>query len=250
LLAPTAAAKGAPELPGPKTLPLALVKFIVPVEALLAPAAPVAFPPIAIPFIVSEPVEALFAPKAAAFDPPVTFPVIFMVPVDKFKTPKPVAPEPPVKLPVIFIIPVVAFIAPAAKVTLVPPVPPVRLPVIVTVPVEFQFSPGEFIPPPVILPIKAAEIDPEPLTHGAVPANTFDVNVIPLLILNNPPVVAPPVVSLRISPTVVFTLSVMVNEFAIKTSEDVNVENTSTAVPLGVVAQTSAALMLPALRAK
>jgi hypothetical protein len=44
------------------------------------------------------------------------------------------------------------------------------------------------------------------------------------------------------------TLTVTVNEFATSTSPDANV--TAEAVPLGVVAQTSAALMFPALRAK
>jgi hypothetical protein len=44
------------------------------------------------------------------------------------------------------------------------------------------------------------------------------------------------------------TLTVTVNEFAIKTSPEANV--TAAAVPLGVVAQTSAAFIFPDLRAK
>jgi hypothetical protein len=55
--------------------------------------------------------------------------------------------------------------------------------------------------------------------------------------------------SVRISATVVLTFSVMAKLLAISTSDDVNVENTSLAEPLGVVAHTSVAFTLPALRA-
>jgi hypothetical protein len=89
-------------------------------------------------------------------------------------------------------------------------------------------------------------------THVAVAAYTLALRVIPVDKVNDPPVVAPPVVSLRTSPVLlprsVFTLTVMANEFAMSTSPLANV--TTAAVPLGVVAHTSAALMLPALRAK
>jgi hypothetical protein len=43
---------------------------------------------------------------------------------------------------------------------------------------------------------------------------------------------------------------VIIKELDINTSEAVNVGNKSLAVPVGVVAQTSVALMFPALRAK
>jgi hypothetical protein len=56
-------------------------------------------------------------------------------------------------------------------------------------------------------------------------------------------------VSLRTSATVVLTFTVIVNEFAINTSAFVNVGKRLLAVPAGAVAQTSAALMFPALRA-
>lgn len=55
LAAPTVAASGLPVFPGPKALPLALPKFIVPVEALFTPAAP--FPPMAIPVTVTVAVD-------------------------------------------------------------------------------------------------------------------------------------------------------------------------------------------------
>ena len=76
------------------------------------------------------------------------------------------------------------------------------------------------------------------------------VNVTPSERVNDPPAVAPPVVSLRtcpVPPRSVDTLTVIVNPFAMRTSPLANV--TAAAVPLGVVAQTSAALMFPALRA-
>jgi hypothetical protein len=77
----------------------------------------------------------------------------------------------------------------------------------------------------------------------------FAVKVTPSDRVNAPPRVAPPVVSLRTSATVVLTLTVMAKLFDINTSEDVNVGNRLLAVPLGVVAHTSTALMFPALRA-
>jgi hypothetical protein len=108
--------------------------------------------------------------------------------------------------------------------------------------------------PPVQFPTMAAEV-PEPpakVAHGevVVPAKTLAVSVTPLESVNDPPAVAPPVVSLRTSPVaprLVETLTVMAKEFAIRTSPAANV--TADAVPAGAVAQTSAALMFPALRA-
>jgi hypothetical protein len=73
--------------------------------------------------------------------------------------------------------------------------------------------------------------------------------VTPALKLKEPPIVAPPVVSLRTSATVVLTFTVMANEFDINTSALVNVGKKLLAVPVGVVAQTSVALIFPALRA-
>jgi hypothetical protein len=86
---------------------------------------------------------------------------------------------------------------------------------------------------------------------AATPAELYKsaVKVTPALKLKEPPFVAPPVVSLRTSATVVLTFTVIANEFDINTSALVNVGNKLLAVPVGVVDQTSAALMLPALRA-
>ncbi len=105
LLAPTAAANGEPEFPGPNALPLARVKLIVPVDELLAPAAPVAFPPVAIPFTVTIPVEALETPNAVAFVPPVQFPVIVIMPLELLLAPEEVVLDPPIAFPVMFILP-------------------------------------------------------------------------------------------------------------------------------------------------
>jgi hypothetical protein len=77
----------------------------------------------------------------------------------------------------------------------------------------------------------------------------LDVRVTPFDKVKLPPPVAPLKVSLRTSPTAVSTFTVIPNEFAINTSADVNVGNKLLAVPLGVVAHTSAALMFPPLRA-
>jgi hypothetical protein len=100
----------------------------------------------------------------------------------------------------------------------------------------------------------AAEV-PEPpakVAHGevVVPAKTLAVSVTLLESVKDPPAVAPPNVSLRTSPVprLVETLTVIAKEFAMRTSPAANV--TAEAVPAGVVAQTSAALMFPALRAK
>jgi hypothetical protein len=88
--------------------------------------------------------------------------------------------------------------------------------------------------------------------HGTFvfPVKEFPVRVTPSANEKLPPTVAPPVVSLRTSATVALTLTVMAKELAIKTSAFVNVGKRLLAVPVGAVAQTSAALMLPALRAK
>jgi len=82
------------------------------------------------------------------------------------------------------------------------------------------------------------------------PANEFAVNVTPLESVNVPPAVAPPRVSLRSwpeLPRLVSTLIAIGQAFATSTSPEANV--TAATVPLGVVAQTSAALILPDLRA-
>lgn len=88
------------------------------------------------------------------------------------------------------------------------------------------------------------------VTHVEFAAYALAVSDTPVEIVNEPPVVAPAVVSLRTSPVPrsVFTLTVMTNEFAMSTSPDAKV--TAAAVPVGVVAQISDALIFPALRAK
>jgi hypothetical protein len=109
LLAPTAAPVPAPEFPGPYGLPLARVKFIVPVDALFAPDAPVADPPVEIPFNVKVPVDAFRHPNADALVvPPRELPVSVTVPVELFNAPTPVL-LPPVAFPVIEIDPVDEF---------------------------------------------------------------------------------------------------------------------------------------------
>jgi hypothetical protein len=109
--------------------------------------------------------------------------------------------------------------------------------------------------PPAQFPTIVAEVPdpPKNVTHDEVPdpPKTLAVSVTPLESVNEPPAVAPPVVSFRTwpaPPRSVETLTVMANEFAMRTSPAANV--TADAVPAGAVAQTSAALMFPALRAK
>jgi hypothetical protein len=133
------------------------------------------------------------------------------------------------------------------------PEPPVIEPVTENVPVELNDTPTADDPvPPVMLPTTDALAvpDTEMQAVDVDPANTFAVSVTPLLRLNDPPAVAPPVVSLRTSPVdprSVDTLSVTVNELATSTSPLTNVA--LAAVPPGVVAQ-MAALTLPLDRAK
>jgi hypothetical protein len=105
--------------------------------------------------------------------------------------------------------------------------------------------------PPVKFPTTLAETVPVVDTQLDAPANTFAVNVTPSDNANDPPAVAPLVASFRtcpVEPRLVETLTVIANELAMSTSPLANV--TAAAVPLGVVAQTSEALMFPALRAK
>jgi hypothetical protein len=155
-----------------------------------------------------------------------------------------------------FVVPVDEFRTPALCVVPEPALPPVIVAeVIVRVPVPELFTAGELMVPQDFISEdtiealagdaaeKVTQIDPDPV-------NMLAVRVTPLLKVNDPPFVAPPVVSLRTSATVALTLTVIAKLFAINTSEDVNDGNKSLAVPVGVVAQTSAALMFPALRAK
>jgi hypothetical protein len=191
------------------------------------------------------PVEELFAPKALAPDPPVQMPVMFKIPVEKFKAATPVC---PVQFPVMFNVPVEVFLTPS------PPLPPMQFPVMFNVPVEVFLAPFALVTPPLTFPTIEADVPvaPEKTTAPAFkfPGNEFAVSVTPLESVNEPPFVAPPVVSVRTSPVAprsVETLTVMANEFAMRTSPEANV--TADAVPAGAVAQTSAALMFPALRA-
>ena len=103
------------------------------------------------------------------------------------------------------------------------------------------------------LPTIVAEFGETPKneTHEPEPVKTLAVSVTPLESVNEPPAVAPPVASLRTwpaPPRSVETLTVIANELAMRTSPATNV--TADAVPAGAVAQTSVALMFPALRAK
>ena len=250
MLAPTAAPVPAPEFPGPKGLPLQRVRFIVPVEALFAPEAPVVVPPIAIPVMVNVPVELLFTPKTVA---PEQVPVMFRMPVELLKAPFAVPPVPPVQFPVMFIVPVEKLLAPCAN----PEVPPVQLPVMFSVPVDIlraQAPVPDPAVPPWQFPTKFAEFPdaPENVTHAVEvePEKAFAVSVIPLDKSNEPPAVAVLALSLRTSPTVVLTFTVMEKLLECSTSALVNVPQTSLAVPVGVVAHTSVAFMFPALRAK
>jgi hypothetical protein len=83
-----------------------------------------------------------------------------------------------------------------------------------------------------------------------LPATQFAVSVTPLDNVNEPPAVALFALSFRTVATVVETLTVMAKLLACSTSLLVKIDHTSAAVPLGVVAQTSVALMLPAFLAK
>jgi hypothetical protein len=194
------------------------------------------------------PVELLLAPTTPATLPPVQIPVMFSVPVEAFLTPS--APVPPVQLPVMFSVPVEAFLTPS------PPdaKPPMQFPVMFNVPVEEFLAPLALAVPPFTFPTIEADVPaaPEKTTAPAFkfPANEFAVSVTPLESVNEPPFVAPFAVSILTSPVaprLVETLTVMANEFAMRTSPAANV--TADAVPAGAVAQTSAALMFPALRA-
>jgi hypothetical protein len=197
------------------------------------------------------PVELLLAPTTPARLPPVQIPVMFNTPVEEFTAPPALAAVPPRQLPEMFKTPVEVFRAPSAK----EPLPPITLfAVILRVPVELFLAAFALVAePPVRFPTIDAEFPevPEKVTHGVVPAMQFAVSVTPLDKVNPPPAVALLALSLRTSPVaprLVETLTVMAKEFAMRTSPAANV--TAEAVPLGVVAQTSEALMFPALRAK
>jgi hypothetical protein len=223
---------------------------MVPVELLKAPKALAPDPPMHDPVMLKTPTPVFCAPKAFWPDPPVPVPpiqepVIFRDPVDALFAPIVLT---PIQEPVIFSDPVDALCAPNA-----PEVdPPMQSPEIIKVPAVVFLAPcAVLIEPPLTDPTMVADSVPEKSTHAAVPANTLEVSVTPFESVNDPPAVAPPVVSLRTSPLApraVETLIVTAKLFAMRTSPATNV--TAPAVPLGVVAQTSVALMFPALRAK
>jgi hypothetical protein len=194
---------------------------IVPVPLLNAPTS--ALPPSQIPVIFITPVELLTAALMFAAPPPMQFPVMFSVPAELFVTGVPL------------------FVA-------------VQFPVMFSVPVELFVTALQPVEEAVMFPtMKACCPDvPEKFTKLEPPAPiTLAVSVTPLDNANEPPAVAPPVVSLRTSPVAprsVETLTVMAKLLAMSTSPATNV--TAEAAPLGVVDQTSLALMFPALRAK
>jgi LysM repeat protein len=147
-------------------------------------------------------------------------------------------------------------VPPAPLTAQLAPVPVVQLPTMFSVPLEVLLVANAFDPlPPIQFPTIVAELPdvPEKVTQTEFPkdpAKQFAVSVTPLESVNPPPAVAPPNVLFRTSPVaprLVSTLTVMAKEFAMRTSPATNV--TAPAVPLGVVAQTSEALMFPALRA-
>jgi hypothetical protein len=220
---------------------------MVPVDALIAPGAEV--PPVQVPVMFRVPVDTFDAPVELLPALPKQFPVIFIVPVELFCAPG--LKVPPVQVPVMFIVPVTLLFTPA------PLEPPVQLPLIFSIPEDALLAANdELTLPPRQFPTICAEFPavPEKTTVATLtvePPKTFAVSVTPLERVNDPAAVAPPNVSLRTSPVaprLVETLTVMANEFAMRTSPAANV--TADAVPAGAVAQTSVALMFPALRAK
>jgi hypothetical protein len=206
--------------------------------------------------MISVPVETLFAPSADELPPPVTVPVIKIVPAAALLTPVKfvLLPAPPVTVPVIEIVPAAALLTPLVAVAPVFDVPPNIFPFILRIPVLVLFTPWQLAPvPAVTFPTIDAEFPevPENVTQTVVPAMQFAVSVTPLERVKEPPAVALFALSVRTSPVaprLVETLTVMANELAIRTSPATNV--TAPAVPPGVVAQTSVALMFPAFRAK
>jgi hypothetical protein len=110
-----------------------------------------------------------------------------------------------------------------------------------------------FADPPVQLPTIEAELPDVKLnvTHETLlPAIALAVSVIPFCKANDPPLVALLALSFRTSATVVSTLTVTAKLLLCSTSLLVKVDHTSAAEPVGVVAQTSVAFMLPAFLAK
>jgi hypothetical protein len=104
-----------------------------------------------------------------------------------------------------------------------------------------------------MFPTKFAEFPLPPENESSVavePAKALPVSVTPLDSVKVPPAVALLALSFRTSPTVVETLTVTAKLLLCSTSLLVNVDHTSAAEPVGVVAQTSVALMLPAFLAK
>ncbi len=143
------------------------------------------------------------------------------------------------------------LLAPIAK----PTVPPVALPVMFSVPVLALAAPCALPAlPAVTFPTMFAELPVVPLyctqAEALLPATQFAVSVTPFDSVKLPPAVALLALSLRTVSTVVETLTVMAKLLLCSTSLLVKVDHTSAAVPLGVVAQTSVALMLPAFLAK
>jgi hypothetical protein len=125
----------------------------------------------------------------------------------------------------------------------------------VSVPVELLLAPWALLAdPPVALPTSVAELPlvPANTTQAAAvdPVTALAVRVTPLDRVKFPPAVAELALSFLTVPTVVATLTVMAKLLECKTSALVKVDQTSAAVPLGVVAHTSVALMLPAFLAK
>jgi hypothetical protein len=99
-------------------------------------------------------------------------------------------------------------------------------------------------------PTIVAEFVDANVAQFADPEMMSAVSVTPLFSVKLPPAVALFAVSFRTVATVVLTLTVMAKLLECSTSALVKLDHTSAAVPLGVVAQTSVASMLPAFLAK
>ena len=181
------------------------------------------------------------------------FPVMFRIPAALLRAPSAVEEEPPVQFPVMFNVPNAKLLAPWAN----PDVPPMQFPVMFRVPLDIlraQAPVPDPAVPPWQFPTKFAEFPDacENVTHAVFvdPEKALAVSVTPFDKSNDPPAVALLALSLRTSPTVVLTFTVMAKLFECRTSVVVNVLQTSDAAPAGVVAQTSVASMFPAFLAK
>ena len=152
------------------------------------------------PVITTWPDEFRLTPYDPLLDPPTQFPVIVCeMELESNRIPGLFVLVPPVicpdavtdRVPLFIKIPFVSDADPAVIFTAVT----------VSVPVLVQNIARPLVTlPPVNEPTTVAEMVEEPVTHDADRAKTLAVNVTPSVSEKLPPVVAPPVVSLRTSP--------------------------------------------------